>query len=47
MSKENSRKLTTDEVDALMEGLSSGDVSGQTGVGNELEVAPFSFGIMR
>ena len=44
MSKENSRKLTTDEVDALMEGLSSGDVSGQTGVGNELEVAPFSFG---
>ena len=44
MSQENSRKLTTDEVDALMEGLSSGDVSGQTGVGNELEVAPFTFG---
>ena len=41
---ENSRKLSTDEVNALMEGLSSGDVSGSSGVGTELEVAPFSFG---
>ena len=44
MGKENSRKLTTDEVDALMEGLSTGDVGGESGVGNNLEVAPFSFG---
>ena len=41
---ENSRKLSTDEVNALMEGLSTGDVSGSSGVGTELEVAPFSFG---
>ena len=40
----DSRKLTTDEVNALMEGLSTGDVSGETGVGKDLEVAPFSFG---
>ena len=40
----DSRKLTTDEVNALMEGLSSGDVGGETGVGKDLEVAPFSFG---
>ena len=40
----DSRKLTTDEVNALMEGLSTGDVSGDTGVGKDLEVAPFSFG---
>ena len=41
---ENSRKLTTDEVNALMDGLSSGDLSGASGVGTELEVSPFSFG---
>ena len=41
---ENSRKLSNDEVNALMEGLSTGDVSGSSGVGTELEVAPFSFG---
>ena len=29
----DSRKLTTDEVNALMEGLSTGEVSGETGVG--------------
>ena len=40
----DSRKLTTDEVNALMEGLSKGDVSGEAGVGKDLEVAPFSFG---
>ena len=44
MANDNSRKLTADEVNALMDGLSSGDVSGQTGVGNDLDVAPFSFG---
>ena len=40
----DSRKLTTDEVNALMEGLTRGDVGGDTGVGKDLEVAPFSFG---
>ena len=40
----DSRKLTTDEVNALMEGLSTGDVTGSVGVGKDLEVAPFSFG---
>lgn len=44
MSKENSRKLTTDEVNALMEGLSTGDVEKSDGIGNDLEVAPFNFG---
>ncbi len=44
MANETSRKLTTDEVDALMEGLSSGDLGDQSGVGGDLEVAPFSFG---
>ena len=29
----DSRKLTTDEVNALMEGLSKGDVAGDQGVG--------------
>ena len=40
----DSRKLTTDEVNALMEGLSKGDVSAEAGIGKDLEVAPFSFG---
>ena len=44
MADSNSRKLTSDEVNALMDGLSSGDVSGATGVGQNLEVSPFSFG---
>ncbi len=45
MAKDNSRKLTTDEVNALMEGLSSGDITEQsTGIGGNLEVAPFTFG---
>ncbi len=41
---ENSRKLSADEVNALMDGLSTGEVSGSAGVGTDLEVAPFSFG---
>ena len=40
----DSRKLTTDEVNALMEGLSKGDVAGGQGVGKDLEVATFNFG---
>ena len=44
MSKENSRKLTTDEVNALMDGLATGEVAKQGGIGNDLEVAPFNFG---
>ena len=45
MANENSRKLTSDEVNALMEGLSTGDISGQSsGVGGDLDVAPFAFG---
>ena len=43
MSNDNSRKLTTDEVNALMDGLSSGDISDQnTGIGSNLEVSPFA-----
>ena len=41
---ENSRKLTSDEVNALMDGLSSGEMNVSTGVGKDLDVAPFSFG---
>ena len=45
MANENSRKLTSDEVNALMEGLSSGDISQQSsGIGGNLEVSPFTFG---
>ena len=45
MSNDNSRKLTADEVNALMDGLSSGDISDQnTGIGSNLEVSPFAFG---
>ena len=45
MSNDNSRKLTSDEVNALMEGLSSGDITDQnSGVGSNLEVSPFAFG---
>ena len=40
----DSRKLTTDEVNALMDGLSKGDLTDSSGVGQDLEVAPFSFG---
>ena len=45
MSNDNSRKLTSDEVNALMEGLSSGDITDQnSGIGSNLEVSPFAFG---
>ena len=45
MANENSRKLTSDEVNALMEGLSSGNITEQgAGIGSNLEVAPFTFG---
>jgi len=45
LSSDSSRKLTSDEVNALMEGLSSGDISDQnTGIGSNLEVSPFAFG---
>ena len=45
MANENSRKLTSDEVDALMDGLSSGEIKEQgKGIGSNLEVAPFTFG---
>ena len=40
MSKENSRKLTTDEVNALMDGLATGEVAKQGGIGNDF------FGLM-
>ena len=40
----DSRKLTSDEVNALMEGLSKGEVASDAGVGKDLEVSPFSFG---
>ena len=40
----DSRKLTTDEVNALMDGLATGEVAKQGGIGNDLEVAPFNFG---
>ena len=42
----DSRKLTSDEVNALMEGLSKGDVSAEAGVGKDLEVAPFSLSLI-
>ena len=42
---EPSRKLSTDEVNALMEGLKSGDLSKSTiKAGQDVEVKPFSFG---
>ena len=45
MANESSRKLTTDEVSALMEGLQTGDLSSsQEGIGSDIEVAPFNFG---
>lgn len=45
MTKESSRKLTTDEVTALMDGLQTGDLtSSKEGVGKDIEVAPFNFG---
>ena len=40
----SSRKLSTDEVDALMEGLQSGVISTEGSVGPDAEVRPFVFG---
>ena len=39
-----SRKLSSDEVSALMEGLQSGEISTNSGVNNDLEVTDFAFG---
>ena len=39
-----SRKLSTDEVSALMEGLQSGEIGVATGINKDLEVSPFTFG---
>ena len=39
-----SRKLSTDEVDALMAGLQSGVISTEGNIGPEAEVRPFVFG---
>ena len=33
-----SRKLSSDEVSALMEGLQSGEITANSGVNNEVEV---------
>ena len=40
----SSRKLSTDEVDALMEGLQSGVISTEGNISTEAEVRPFVFG---
>ena len=40
----SSRKLSTDEVDALMEGLQSGVISTEGNISPEAEVRPFVFG---
>ncbi len=39
-----SRKLSTDEVSALMEGLKTGEINAGTGLNTELEVSSFKFG---
>ena len=39
-----SRKLSSDEVSALMEGLQSGEITANSGVNNEVEVTEFTFG---
>ena len=38
------RKLSSDEVSALMEGLKSGEINAGTGLNTELEVSSFKFG---
>ena len=40
----SSRKLSTDEVDALMQGLQSGVISTEGNVTPDAEVRPFVFG---
>ena len=39
-----SRKLSSDEVSALMEGLQSGEITSNSGVNNDIEVTDFTFG---
>ena len=39
-----SRKLSSDEVSALMEGLQSGEIASNSGVNNDVEVSNFTFG---
>jgi flagellar motor switch protein FliM len=39
-----SRKLSSDEVSALMEGLQSGDIATNSGINNDVEVSDFTFG---
>ena len=39
-----SRKLSSDEVSALMEGLQSGEISANSGLNNDVEVTDFTFG---
>ena len=39
-----SRKLSSDEVSALMEGLQSGEITTNSGVNNDIEVTDFTFG---
>ena len=34
-----SRKLSTDEVSALMEGLQSGEITANSGINNDVEVS--------
>ena len=40
----SSRKLSTEEVDALMEGLQSGIISTEGNIGADADVRPFVFG---
>ena len=39
-----SRKLSSDEVSALMEGLQSGEITANSGLNNDVEVTDFAFG---
>ena len=41
---EDSRKLSTDEVSALMAGIESGELGEATGIGKDLDVKPFNLG---
>ena len=40
----SSRKLSSDEVSALMDGLQNGEISTNAGVNNDIEVTDFKFG---
>ena len=39
-----SRKLSSEEVSALMEGLKSGEINSGDGLNNDIEVTSFTFG---